>query len=349
MGAQLRSSPSPTYSVAFQGGAGRLVASVEGNASFHNFSSDNSLILWDVEAEVGGEMLARLAGHKRRVNCCAFSGAGSLIVTGANDNSVRLWMLSPALQAWGPGEEGRARRSHQGGQEGGQEGGAVDAGAVHLYFGGRDSGSEAGSTTASNSASVSAIGRGRTEGEEDFEIEVESELGGGGVFGARASSSHGGRLPAEASSSSSSCSKSASPSLPADRADGADRTDSELHERHRHQPPLHALAPPSHDGSDQHDAAASAVERDDGEAASDGRGGGGCGGGGQVGGGGGEAEWVQVRTPFRVEARILGRFAGVFTRSLLPACLFLLFCLRDITRGAGSQCQTPPSTPTAAP
>ena len=95
-------------SVAFQGGNGRLVASVEGNASFHQFSSDNSLILWDVEAEVGREMLARLQGHKRRVNCCSFSGSGSLIVTGANDNSVRLWMLSPALQAWGAGEEGRA-------------------------------------------------------------------------------------------------------------------------------------------------------------------------------------------------------------------------------------------------
>jgi WD40 repeat protein len=97
--------------IAFQGGTGRVVASVEGNPlGLNYFSSDNSLILWDLEAPVGGEMLVRLGGHKRRVNCCAFNGSGDLVVTGGNDNSVRLWVLSSPLARLGPGEEGRLRR-----------------------------------------------------------------------------------------------------------------------------------------------------------------------------------------------------------------------------------------------
>ena len=76
--------------LAFQGGSGRLVGSVEGNASAFHFSSDNAVILWDVLAPQGQEMLIRLNGHKRRVNACAFSTPGSLLVTGANDNTVRL-------------------------------------------------------------------------------------------------------------------------------------------------------------------------------------------------------------------------------------------------------------------
>lgn len=192
--------------VAFQGGTGRLVASVEGNASFHHFSSDNALILWDLEAEAGRELLTRLSGHKRRVNSCSFNGSGALIATGGNDNTVRLWMLSPALQAWGPGEE-RMR------SECCREEGVVEDGSVNLYFGGRDSGSEAGSTTASISVSASARGRGREDGED--EIEVEGDSVGGGVFGA---ADQGGELPgkdhAAAKASSASSSRTASPSLP---------------------------------------------------------------------------------------------------------------------------------------
>ena len=97
--------------IAFQGGTGRVVASVEGSGlGLQYFSSDNSLILWDLEAPVGAEMIVRLCGHKRRVNCCAFNGSGALVVTGGNDNSVRLWVLSEPLAQLGPGEEGRLRR-----------------------------------------------------------------------------------------------------------------------------------------------------------------------------------------------------------------------------------------------
>ena len=200
--------------LAFQGGSGRLVASVEGNASFHHFSSDNALILWDLEAEAGREVLVRLTGHKRRVNSCSFNGSGALIATGANDNTVRLWMLSPGLQEWGPGEEGRTRSDPC------REEAAIDDGSVHLYFGGRDSGSEAGSTTASVSASASAMARSRAEGDDDCEIEEEGDSMGGGVFGALTATGGDGLcatddVPAKASSASPS--RTVSSSLPSDK------------------------------------------------------------------------------------------------------------------------------------
>ena len=186
--------------LAFQGRSGRLLASVEGNASFHRFSSDNALILWDLDAAHGEELKVRRTGHKRRVNCCAFNAAGSLLVTGANDNTVKLWLLSPELASWGPGQQvssgsGNEALLHAHGSDallGHEESSSLHAAGVCESWHSdsvsgeayrlADSASEAGSTTTSltyKSASTTARAKGGGCGESAEEFDVEEEQGGG--------------------------------------------------------------------------------------------------------------------------------------------------------------------------
>lgn len=48
---------------------------------------DRAPVLWDVSS---GKLFARLHGHGDRVNCCKFKDS-SVLVTGSNDATVRLW------------------------------------------------------------------------------------------------------------------------------------------------------------------------------------------------------------------------------------------------------------------
>jgi hypothetical protein len=131
--------------VAFQPGNGNVLASVEGNVLF---GSDNSFRLWDMGAS--GEPLAVLRGHKRRANACAFSGTGELVVSAGNDNTVRLWRLDATLCIPPPTSNGdtpapshcgaeAARTSSQGcegrraGSEAGESEAEVGAGVFGLH------------------------------------------------------------------------------------------------------------------------------------------------------------------------------------------------------------------------
>ena len=49
---------------------------------------DGSLVVWDV---LTGEMLYRVAAHKKAANTVVFSQDGALIATGGNDGMARLW------------------------------------------------------------------------------------------------------------------------------------------------------------------------------------------------------------------------------------------------------------------
>lgn len=91
----------------FQTGSGRILVSVEGNTVF---GSDNALRLWDLESYLA-EPIAVLKGHKKRVNACAFNTIGSTIVTVANDNTARLWLLSDPYLNQNPPEKRRVNPS----------------------------------------------------------------------------------------------------------------------------------------------------------------------------------------------------------------------------------------------
>src|SRR5262245_12142218 len=51
-------------------------------------SDDNTTRVWDA---TNGKELARLEGHRERVNCASFSPDGARIVTASEDNTARVW------------------------------------------------------------------------------------------------------------------------------------------------------------------------------------------------------------------------------------------------------------------
>lgn len=52
-------------------------------------AGDKTVILWDTNT---GQAVQKLQGHNRYVTCCAFSSS-SLLATGSNDKTVRVWSL----------------------------------------------------------------------------------------------------------------------------------------------------------------------------------------------------------------------------------------------------------------
>ena len=82
--------PSPALLRTLSGHRGPVMAcamTVEGRLAI-SASTDNSLILWDVQQ---GLALAELTGHENTVRHCAISGNGQYAVSVAEDRTLRLW------------------------------------------------------------------------------------------------------------------------------------------------------------------------------------------------------------------------------------------------------------------
>src|SRR5262249_35982262 len=92
-------------------GVGACVAGPDGGwiASGH---TPGKVEIWDLPdastARPGPSRRAVFAGHTARVTACATSADGSLLVTGGNDDTARIWVLDAAAVAGGAGEGNEA-------------------------------------------------------------------------------------------------------------------------------------------------------------------------------------------------------------------------------------------------
>lgn len=68
----------------------------KGNDRIASVGGDRCAFLWDAAT---GAVVRKLFGHEHRINACAFNADASVLATGSNDKSVRLWDMRSASRA----------------------------------------------------------------------------------------------------------------------------------------------------------------------------------------------------------------------------------------------------------
>lgn len=68
----------------------------KGNDRIASVGGDRIAFLWDATT---GAVIRKLFGHEQRINACAFNADASVLATGSNDKSVRLWDMRSASRA----------------------------------------------------------------------------------------------------------------------------------------------------------------------------------------------------------------------------------------------------------